>query len=58
MNDDTDGHNKAITGVCRQCFVKEAGFLRGPRAGLCGPVSPEWQSPCDFPPSLFQGPRP
>lgn len=30
MNDDTDGHNKAITGVHRQCFVKEAGFPHGP----------------------------
>lgn len=46
MNDDTDGRNKAITGVCRRRFVKEAGSLARTAQGL------------DFSPSLLQPLRP
>lgn len=43
MNDDTDGRNKAITGVCRRRFVKEAGVGRlvlQPRPRRTGPRFP------------------
>lgn len=49
MNDDTYGHNKAITGVCRRRFVKEAGSLRGPREGLRGAASPARRAPAISP---------
>lgn len=38
MNDDTDGRNKAITGVCRRRFVKKAGL--GRRAFVLQPHPP------------------
>lgn len=50
MNNDTNGHNKAITGVCRQCFVKEAGFLRGAQAGFVGQPRPTTKEGLRCPP--------